>query len=59
MDAAAGAVHAGTAPTAPCGKTAGAGRMANPINVYENRSIIGGLPRPCLTGPGRYSIERG
>jgi putative oxidoreductase len=37
---------------------AGAERMANMINFYKNLSIIGGLLLLCLTGPGRYSIDR-
>ncbi|MBD8873942.1 DoxX family protein [Rhodanobacter sp. DHB23] len=37
---------------------AGAERMANMINFYKNISIIGGLLLLCLTGPGRYSIDR-
>ncbi|MBD8898266.1 DoxX family protein [Rhodanobacter sp. DHG33] len=36
----------------------GADRMANMINFYKNLSIIGGLLLLCLTGPGRYSIDR-
>ena len=37
---------------------AGAEHMANMINFYKNLSIIGGLLLLCLTGPGRYSIDR-
>jgi len=37
---------------------AGADRMANMINFYKNLSIAGGLLLLCLTGPGRYSIDR-
>lgn len=37
---------------------AGAERAANMINFYKNLSIIGGLLLLCLTGPGRYSIDR-
>ena len=36
----------------------GADRMANMINFYKNLSIIGGLLLLCVTGPGRYSIDR-
>jgi len=36
----------------------GAEHMANMINFYKNLSIIGGLVLLCLTGPGRYSIDR-
>ena len=36
----------------------GADRMANMINFYKNISIIGGLLLLCVTGPGRYSIDR-
>jgi putative oxidoreductase len=36
----------------------GAERMANMINFYKNISIIGGLLLLCVTGPGRYSIDR-
>jgi putative oxidoreductase len=36
----------------------GAERAANMINFYKNLSIIGGLLLLCLTGPGRYSIDR-
>jgi putative oxidoreductase len=37
---------------------AGAERAANMINFYKNLSIIGGLLLLCLTGPGKYSIDR-
>ena len=37
---------------------AGADRMANMINFYKNISIIGGLLLLCVTGPGKYSIDR-
>jgi putative oxidoreductase len=37
---------------------AGADRAANMINFYKNLSIAGGLLLLCLTGPGRYSIDR-
>jgi putative oxidoreductase len=33
-------------------------RMANMINFYKNISIIGGLLLLCLTGPGKYSVDR-
>jgi|SRR5271155_754448 len=33
-------------------------RMANMINFYKNISIIGGLLLLCVTGPGKYSIDR-
>lgn len=36
----------------------GAERMANMINFYKNLSIAGGLLLLCLTGPGRYSVDR-
>lgn len=36
----------------------GAERMANMINFYKNISIMGGLLLLCVTGPGRYSIDR-
>jgi len=36
----------------------GAERMANMINFYKNISIAGGLLLLCVTGPGRYSIDR-
>lgn len=32
--------------------------MANMINFYKNISIMGGLLLLCVTGPGRYSIDR-
>jgi putative oxidoreductase len=37
---------------------AGADRMANTIQFYKNISIIGGLLLLCVTGPGRYSLDR-
>lgn len=37
---------------------AGAERMANMINFYKNLSIAGGLLLLCLTGPGKYSVDR-
>ncbi|MFK2876519.1 DoxX family protein [Rhodanobacter hydrolyticus] len=37
---------------------AGAERAANMINFYKNLSIIGGLLLLCLTGPGKYSLDR-
>jgi putative oxidoreductase len=37
---------------------AGAERMANAINFYKNVAIIGGLLLLCVTGPGRYSLDR-
>lgn len=37
---------------------AGADRMANMINFYKNIAIIGGLLLLCVTGPGRYSLDR-
>ena len=36
----------------------GAERAANMINFYKNLSIAGGLLLLCLTGPGRYLIDR-
>ena len=33
-------------------------RVANMINFYKNISIVGGLLLLCITGPGRYSIDR-
>jgi putative oxidoreductase len=33
-------------------------RMANMINFYKNTSIAGGLLLLCITGPGKYSIDR-
>jgi len=36
----------------------GADRMANTIQFYKNISIIGGLLLLCVTGPGRYSLDR-
>ncbi|MEI7037011.1 DoxX family protein [Fulvimonas yonginensis] len=37
---------------------AGGERMANMTNFYKNVSIIGGLLLLCVTGPGRYSLDR-
>jgi len=37
---------------------AGAERMANAINFYKNLAIIGGLLLLCVTGPGKYSLDR-
>lgn len=36
----------------------GADQMANMINFYKNLAIIGGLLLLCVTGPGRYSLDR-
>lgn len=36
----------------------GAEHAANMINFYKNLSIAGGLLLLCLTGPGKYSIDR-
>jgi putative oxidoreductase len=36
----------------------GAEQMANMINFYKNISIMGGLLLLCVTGAGRYSIDR-
>jgi putative oxidoreductase len=33
-------------------------RMANMINFYKNVSIMGGLLLLCVTGAGRYSVDR-
>jgi putative oxidoreductase len=33
-------------------------RMANMIDFYKNVSIMGGLLLLCVTGPGKYSIDR-
>ena len=33
-------------------------RMANMINFYKNLSIAGGLLLLCITGPGKYSLDR-
>jgi len=32
--------------------------MANLINFYKNISIMGGLLLLCVTGAGKYSIDR-
>ena len=37
----------------------GTEHMANMINFYKNISITGGLLLLGLTGPGKYSIDRG
>lgn len=37
---------------------AGPDRMVNMINFYKNISIMGGLLLLCVTGPGRYSLDR-
>ena len=36
----------------------GAEQMANMINFYKNISIMGGLLLLCVTGAGKYSIDR-
>jgi len=36
----------------------GGAHMANMINFYKNVSIVGGFLLLCLTGPGKYSIDR-
>lgn len=36
----------------------GPAHMANMINFYKNVSIVGGFLLLCLTGPGKYSIDR-
>ena len=36
----------------------GGDRMANMINFYKNLAIIGGLLLLCITGPGKYSLDR-
>ncbi len=33
-------------------------RMENMINFYKNVSIVGGLLLLCVTGAGKYSIDR-
>jgi putative oxidoreductase len=33
-------------------------RAANMINFYKNVSIMGGLLLLCVTGPGKYSVDR-
>jgi len=33
-------------------------RMENMINFYKNMSIIGGLLLLCVTGPGKYSVDK-
>lgn len=33
-------------------------RIANMIDFYKNVSIMGGLLLLCVTGPGKYSIDR-
>ena len=37
----------------------GDAHVANMINFYKNVSITGGFLLLCITGPGRYSIDRG
>jgi putative oxidoreductase len=37
---------------------AGDARIANMINFYKNVSITGGFLLLCVTGAGRYSIDR-
>ncbi|QBR04467.1 DoxX family protein [Paraburkholderia pallida] len=36
----------------------GSAQHANMINFYKNISIIGGLLLLCVTGPGKYSVDR-
>jgi len=36
----------------------GDAQVANMINFYKNVSITGGFLLLCVTGPGRYSIDR-
>jgi putative oxidoreductase len=36
----------------------GDARMANMINFYKNVSIMGGLLLLCVTGAGKYSVDR-
>ncbi|NPT47658.1 DoxX family membrane protein [Paraburkholderia sp. 1N] len=36
----------------------GAEQYVNMINFYKNISIMGGLFLLCVTGPGKYSIDR-
>ena len=36
----------------------GAEQYVNMINFYKNVSIMGGLFLLCVTGPGKYSIDR-
>jgi putative oxidoreductase len=36
----------------------GDARIANMINFYKNVSITGGFLLLCVTGAGRYSIDR-
>jgi putative oxidoreductase len=33
-------------------------RLDNMINFYKNISIVGGLLLLCITGPGKYSIDK-
>jgi putative oxidoreductase len=37
----------------------GGARLANMINFYKNISIMGGFLLLSLTGPGKYSFDRG
>ncbi|MGH8145629.1 MAG: DoxX family protein [Rhodanobacteraceae bacterium] len=36
----------------------GGAHIANMVNFYKNVSITGGFLLMCITGPGRYSIDR-
>ena len=36
----------------------GEAHMENMINFYKNISIVGGLLLLCVTGPGKYSVDR-
>lgn len=36
----------------------GAAAYGNEINFFKNVSIMGGLLLLCITGPGKYSIDR-
>lgn len=36
----------------------GDAHVANMINFYKNVSITGGFLLLCITGPGRYSVDR-
>ena len=35
-----------------------AAHFANAINFYKNLSIMGGLLALCVSGPGKYSLDR-